>query len=161
MKMYLVKRYKLTSLFNERGFTLVDMLLAFSIFLIIAAYIPLSINMIYRIGDVDDRIQRMEWEVFISQVKKEIRMSEHVEVDINNNRLLLLKDGRQILYEKYSSNVRRRVDTKGHEILLQNIETLSFEKVIGGVKISVQDVYDQNHTSVIRTLLSEENVNDP
>jgi competence protein ComGF len=161
MKMYLVKRYKLTSLFNERGFTLVDMLLAFSIFLIIAAYIPLSINMIYRIGDVDDRIQRMEWEVFISQVKKEIRMSEHVEVDINNNRLLLLKDGRQILYEKYSSNVRRRVDTKGHEILLQNIESLSFEKVIGGVKISVQDVYDQNHTSVIRTLLSEENVNDP
>ena len=70
MKMYLVKRYKLTSLFNERGFTLVDMLLAFSIFLIIAAFIPLSINMIYRIGDVDDRIQRMEWEVFISQVKK-------------------------------------------------------------------------------------------
>ena len=161
MKMYLVKRYKLTSLFNERGFTLVDMLLAFSIFLIIAAFIPLSINMIYRIGDVDDRIQRMEWEVFISQVKKEIRMSEYVEVDINNNRLLLLKDGRQILYEKYSSNVRRRVDTKGHEILLQNIETLSFEKVIGGVKISVQDVYHQNHTSVIRTLLSEENVNDP
>ena len=40
-------------------------------------------------------------------------MSEYVEVDINNNRLLLLKDGRQILYEKYSSNVRRRVDTKG------------------------------------------------
>lgn len=147
------------SFFNNRGFTLVDMLLAFSVFLMIASFIPLSLSMVYRNGIVDDELQRLEWEVFISQVKKEIRMSEGV--DVSNNRVILQKDGSQISYEKYGSNVRRRVDEKGHEILLQNIETVSFEKINQGLRISVMDAYNQNHSSVIRTLFNEESVNVP
>ena len=31
------------------------------------------------------------------------------------------------MYEKYGSNIRRRVDLKGHEIMLQNIKAVKFE----------------------------------
>ena len=160
MKMYLVDLYKSKSLFNSKGFTLVEMLLAFSTFLIIVSFIPISITMIAQNGRVDERLQRMEWEVFISQIKKEIRMSEQVQVD--NNRLHLRSNGQLIMYEIYGSkSIRRRVDLKGHEIILQNVKTVTFEKLIQGVKISVLDLNNQNESRVIRTLLREENVNAP
>ena len=107
-------------LFNNKGFTLVEMIFAFSIFLIIASFIPISISMLYQNGLVDERLQKMEWEVFIAQVKKEVRMSDSVSVD--GNKLYLKNKDQTILYQQYDSNVRRRVDLKGHEIMLQNIE---------------------------------------
>ena len=140
--------------FNNKGFTLVEMIFAFSIFLIIASFIPISISMLYQNGLVDERLQKMEWEVFIAQVKKEIRVSDHVNVD--GNKLYLKKNGQTILYQQYNSNIRRRVNLKGHEIMLQNIKSVQFEKVVQGVKISVQDHYHQSETSVIRTFISED-----
>lgn len=108
---------------------------------------------------VDERLQRMEWEVFISQVKKEVRMSDTI--TINHNRLLLNSNGKNIIYEQYGPSIRRRVDLKGHEIYLQNIKSVTFEKLNQGVKISVQDIYDQNESKIIRTLLRKEEVHAP
>lgn len=130
------------------------MVLAFSIFLIIASFIPISISMLYQNGLVDERLQKMEWEVFIAQVKKEVRMSDAVSVD--GNKLYLKNKGQTIIYQQYSSNVRRRVDLKGHEIVLQNVKSVEFEKVVQGVKISVQDLYHQSEASIIRTFISED-----
>ena len=154
MKMSLEKPFKFMKLFNNKGFTLVEMIFAFSIFLIIASFIPISTSMIYHNGLVDERLQKMEWEVFIAQIKKEVRMSDSVSVD--ENKLYLKNKGQTILYQQYDSNVRRRVDLKGHEIMLQNIENVKFEKVTRGVKISIQDLYQQSETSIIRTFISED-----
>ncbi|WP_428909099.1 competence type IV pilus minor pilin ComGF [Niallia sp. Krafla_26] len=159
MKMCSVKPCKFLSLFSNKGFTLVEMLVAFSIFLIIASFIPLSIKMMIQNEIVDERLQRMEWEVFISQVKKEVRMSDTI--TINHNRLLLNSNGKNIIYEQYGPSIRRRVDLKGHEIYLQNIKSVTFEKLNQGVKISVQDIYDQNESKIIRTLLRKEEVHAP
>ena len=62
------------------------------------------------------------------------------------------------MYEKYGSNIRRRVGLKGHEIMLQNLKTVTFERVVNGVKISVQDQYDQSQSQVIRTMVMEESL---
>ncbi|WP_338470235.1 competence type IV pilus minor pilin ComGF [Niallia sp. XMNu-256] len=153
MKTYLAKLYNLQKLFNNQGFTFVEMLMAFSIFLIIASFIPLGINMIYKNEIIDKSLQKMEWQVFISQTKKEIRMSEHVYV--NNNQLILLKGGQEISYERYGTNIRRRVGSMGHEIMLQNINSVKFEETVRGVQISVRDNYQQNNSTIIRTLISE------
>ena len=96
----------------------------------------------------------MEWEVFINQAKKEIRMGEGISVE--NNTLTFLKSGQSIKYEQYGSNIRRRVGLKGHEIMLQNIKTVTFEPVVNGVEISVQDQFDQSQSQVIRTMVMEE-----
>ena len=60
------------------------------------------------------------------------------------------------MYEKYGSNIRRRVDLKGHEIMLQNIKAVTFEPIVNGVRISVQDRFDQSESQVIRTMVLEE-----
>jgi competence protein ComGF len=159
MKMSSAKPFKLMNLFNNKGFTLVEMILAFSIFLIIVSFIPISISMLYQNGLVDERLQKMEWEVFIAQVKKEVRISDRINVD--NNKLYLAKDGQTIVYESYGSNIRRKVDLKGHEIMLQNVKTVTFEKIVRGVKISVQDLYNQSETSMIRSFISEDSYNAP
>ena len=69
-------------------------------------------------------------------------MSEGISVE--NNRLTFVKNGQSIMYEKYGSNIRRRVDLKGHEIMLQNIKAVTFEPIANGMRISVQDRFDQS-----------------
>jgi competence protein ComGF len=152
--MSLAKPFKLMNLFNNKGFTFVEMIFAFSIFLIIASFIPISTNMLYQNGLVEERLQKMEWEVFIAQVKKEVRMSD--DINVVDNKLYLKSNGQTVIYQPYGSSIRRRVDLKGHEIMLQNVKTVKFEKIVQGVKISVQDHYHQSETSIIRTLISED-----
>ena len=159
MKMYLVVRSRYSKVLNNKGFTIVEMIIAFSAFLFIVSFIPLSFRLLYLDGFVEDRLQRMEWEVFIGQAKKEIRMGEGISVE--NNRLTFVKNGQSIMYEKYGSNIRRRVDLKGHEIMLQNIKEVTFEPIANGVRISVQDQFDQSESQVIRTMVMEESLYAP
>jgi len=145
--------------FNNKGFTIVEMMIAFSAFLLIVSFIPLCFRLFYHDGFVEERLQRMEWEVFINQAKKEIRMGEGISVE--NNTLTFLKSGQSIKYEQYGSNIRRRVGLRGHEIMLQNIKTVTFEPVVNGVGISVQDQFDQSQSQVIRTMVMEESLHVP
>ena len=124
---------------NEAGFTLVEMLLAFSIFLTLVSFLPLISRIMLQDQLLENRIQRMEWEVFSAQIKKEIRVSK--KITVNNQLLLLEKDGQTISYEKYGTNIRRRVDFKGHEILLQRVSNFRFENIINGVRVYVVDQY--------------------
>ena len=159
MKMYLDVRSRYTKVLNNRGFTIVEMIIAFSAFLFIVSLIPLSLRLLYQDGFVEGRLQRMEWEVFIGQAKKEIRMGEGISVE--NNRLTFVKNGQSIMYEKYGSNIRRRVDLKGHEIMLQNIKAVTFEPIANGVRISIQDQFDQSESQIIRTMVMEESLYAP
>ena len=159
MKMYLDVRSRYTKVLNNRGFTIVEMIIAFSAFLFIVSLIPLSFRLLYQDGFVEGRLQRMEWEVFIGQAKKEIRMGEGISVE--NNRLNFVKNGQSIMYEQYGTNIRRRVDLKGHEIMLQNIKTVTFEPIANGVRISVQDRFDQSESQVIRKMVMEDSLYAP
>jgi competence protein ComGF len=96
---------------------------------------------------LENRIQRMEWEVFSAQVKKEIRISK--KMTISNQLVLLEKDGQIISYEKYGTNIRRRVDYKGHEILLQKVQSFRFEKLKNGVRVYVVDLYGYEYEESI------------
>ncbi len=159
MKMCLVAVSKYTKIFNNKGFTIVEMIIAFSAFLFIASFIPLCFRLIYQDGFVEERLQSMEWEVFIGQAKKEIRMGKGIRVE--NNQLTFEKNGQSVLYERYGTNIRRRVDLKGHEIILQNIKSVTFEPIVNGVRISVQDRFDQSKSQVIRTMVIEESLYAP
>ena len=159
MKTCLGARSRYMKVSNNKGFTIVEMMIAFSAFLLIVSFIPLSFRLFYHDGFVEERLQRMEWEVFIGQAKKEIRMGEGISVV--NNRLTFVKSGQSINYEKYGTNIRRRVGLQGHEIMLQNIKTVTFEQVVNGVRISVQDQFGQSESQVIRTMVMEESRNAP
>ncbi len=102
---------------------------------------------------IEKRIQRLEWEVFISQIKKEVRMS--TSVTVLNQTILLQKDGETIIYEKYGTNLRRRVDYKGHEILLQNIGSFQFEKLRNAVRVNLMDKYGHEYKEEVRIFIRD------
>lgn len=101
--------------------------------------------------DSHAQIQAMEWEVFCSQIKKEIRLSTRAQVIAN--RLILTKDTETIQYEKYGSNLRRRVNSTGHEILLQNVSQYSFTLLNNAVKVNVTDLWGKEYSVVVYSLV--------
>lgn len=106
--------------------------------------------------DTEATLQAMEWDVFSSQVKKEIRLSTRAEVI--SNRLILTKDTETIQYEMYGSNLRRRVNSTGHEILLQNVSQYSFAILNNAVKIDVTDLWGRNYTVIAFSLVNWQHV---
>lgn len=98
------------------------------------------------------RIQEMEWEVFCSQIKKEIRMSTRAEVV--SGRLVLTEAPDTILYEKYGNNLRRRVNYTGNETLLQNVSEFTFTILNNAVKVTVKDLWGKEYSVVVYSLIN-------
>lgn len=138
---------------NSRGFTLAEVLLSFSIFCLIVSFLPVIVPILIHQHPIEMRIQRLEWEIFISQIKKEIRMSQNISV--SSQRLQLERDGQLIIYEKYGANLRRRVDNKGHEILLQQVHSFQFERLLNGVSVSVTDLYGNQYREAVPVLIRD------
>lgn len=137
-------KQKFAGLLSERAFTLIEALFALSIFMCIVFFMTPMLQVLLRETDPKAAAQSLEWEVFCSQVKKEIRMSSRAQ--INSGRLYLTRDADTILYEMYGSNIRRRVNSTGNEIILQNVAAFSITIVNNAVKIDVVDIWGQEYS---------------
>jgi competence protein ComGF len=131
-------------LVNDQGFTLIEMILSLFIFLVIVSMLPIGVRTVLDEGVFESGIRRMEWEVFSSQVKKDIRTADQITILVD--KLLLKKNGKIILYEKYGSNMRRRVDYQGHEIMIQNLSGFQFGEIKEGVEIMATDLNGDLYT---------------
>lgn len=129
---------------SENGFTMLEMLLAVLLFMMIASMLPLGIKIILDQRVAETSVRKMEWEVFSSQVKKEIRSVQ--QLTTQPDKLLMKVDGQFILYEKYGASMRRRVNYQGHEILMQNLSSFSFRKIADGVEINAKDVQGKEYS---------------
>lgn len=129
---------KYVGYWNEKAFTLIEALIAFSIFTMIIFFMTPIFQIILTNKDTEASLQAMEWEVFSSQIKKEIRLSTRAEVI--SGRLILTKETETVQYERYGTNLRRRVNSTGHEIILQNVSQFSFTILNNAVKVIVTDL---------------------
>lgn len=137
---------------NEKAFTLLEALFAFSIFAIIVFFMSPLLQIIMNDSDSSQRVQQMEWEVFCNQIKKEIRVCTSAAVI--NGRLVLTNNTDTIIYEKYGNTLRRRVNSTGNETLLQNVSSYSFVMVKNGVMITVTDLTGKNYRAVLYSLFN-------
>ncbi|WP_051968184.1 MULTISPECIES: competence type IV pilus minor pilin ComGF [Neobacillus] len=134
---YIPLRKKYAVYSNEKAFTLIEVLYALAIFSIIIFFIQPVLQMILDHRDSNASLQNMEWQVFCAQLKKEIRFASHVEVV--SGKLFLKNDNDEtVIYEKYGSNLRRRVNFTGHEIVLQNVDQYIFSLQRNAVKVTVK-----------------------
>ncbi len=111
---------------SENGFTLIDSLLLLQIFMMVALLFPLIIK---TYGMIDNSLapsSTYEWNLMIAQFRDEFLKSEKIEV---KDQLVKLTIGNSIIsYEVYGTNIRRRVDLQGHEIVLQDASNIKFEE---------------------------------
>jgi competence protein ComGF len=137
---------------GSNGFTLLEALLGLAAFCLMAALLPISIQVVNRVDQTEVRLQAMEWEIFSSQVKKEIRMGQQIKV--LSNSLSFKKDADSILYEKYGTKLRRRVNGVGHEVLLQNVNSVQFEKFNNRVVIKVEDTWSNGYSLTAQAFIN-------
>ncbi len=139
---------------NNKGFTMLEMLFSFSIFCMVASFLPLFFTILFSQNSIDARIQQMEWELFINQLKKEVQASEFS--DVVNGDLTLLYGEEIIVYQQYKNLVRRRVDAKGHEVVLQNVQEIRFEKRNHAIWIEVNNIFGQRESRAIHMFIGDE-----
>jgi competence protein ComGF len=127
------------------------MLFAFSIFTIIIFFISPLFEIMLQHNELQKRQQIMEWDVFCSQIKKEIRMSSKAQ--LVGTSLVLTEDAGTIVYEKYGNVLRRRVNNTGHEVLLQNVTEVNFSLMPNTVRVTVKDSYRRDYTVNVYSFL--------
>lgn len=143
---------------NNKGYILLEMLLCFFIFSIILSLLSIPLKHIVNSQISEIELQDMEWEVFILELKKEAKIAQNM--DVSNNKLLLYVDSRVVIYEKYESSIRRRVDSTGHEVALQGVKNVEFKRDKNGFRIEVINRFDKKKdASIISYLRMESDVN--
>lgn len=147
MKMPFIKRNKNAKGLNEHGFTMLEMLFAFSIFCVISTFLPIMFQIIFSSHSMEARIQNMEWELFVNQFKKEIQAGESVEVV--NGQLRIINGVDRSTFQKYQDILRKQVNGTGHEVVLQNVKSVSFSKNGQSVAIVVETIFNQTKTATI------------
>ncbi|MFF2595504.1 competence type IV pilus minor pilin ComGF [Priestia megaterium] len=137
---------------REKGFTLVEMLVSFTLFLIIVSFFPIIIPLAKQTYNPDFSMNEMEWEIFVNQLAMEYR--EAKEVGINATTLTLKMENNQIItYERYEDKIRRRVDESGHEVVLQHIKNIMYEQQTERLLIRSTDSVNKVREETITTFL--------
>lgn len=132
---------------NEKGFTFVEMLVTFSILLVILSFISPFLGVLYR--DNNEQFNKLEWQILIQQMKMEIREASEISVSKNESVTFYNAAGDLVSFEKYTDKIRRRVNKKGHEVLLQQIMDVTFEPKTNGFLISVITVDGKTYEAII------------
>lgn len=105
---------------NNKGFTLLEAVLALGILILILASVPPLLNPLTQ----DTKSEA----VSVRQALHFISMEVHKGGTVNTAKdKLYIQDlqGRTAVFEQYKDMIRRQVDEKGHEIYLHHIEDLT------------------------------------
>ncbi|THE15510.1 prepilin-type N-terminal cleavage/methylation domain-containing protein [Bacillus timonensis] len=139
---------------NQKGFTFVEMLVTFSILLVILGFIAPFLSVVYR--DNGEQFNKLEWQILLQQMKMEIREAREITVSGGESVSFINVVGDVVSFEKYQDKIRRRVNSKGHELLLQHITDVTFEPRTNGFLITVVTVDGKTYQALISSLTSVE-----
>jgi competence protein ComGF len=120
---------------NNRGFTLVEMLFTFSIFLLILSSLPLIVTIVGGWKHEVTSSSWQEWELFVIQFRMEWLQCSHWTLGSNQITFELLGD--KVTYETYGNMIRRRRNGQGHEIALQNVVRIQLMAIKNGFQWEV------------------------
>ncbi|MGD6774598.1 competence type IV pilus minor pilin ComGF [Sutcliffiella horikoshii] len=147
------------SIFRKHdGFTLLEVLVSFSVILILTAFFPLLLKNLSLLTEKGDGIHPLELEVFIQQATREVRNAKRVSVE-SNAMVIINQDNQRVTYEFYQKNVRRRVNGTGHELLLHGVESITFKEVNNGAIVNVMgkdEIIHEFKLGAIRTSWTSE-----
>jgi competence protein ComGF len=123
---------------NNKGYTLIESLLSFTIFCMISLCIPLIMKGFSTIKNDLVPPHYYEWNLFNESLRYELWRGESVKV--TPDKISFMVSGESISYEKYNHSIRRRVNNRGHEVVLQAVDSFSFASIIQGVHMDLEFV---------------------
>ncbi|PEJ31009.1 hypothetical protein CN689_17080 [Peribacillus butanolivorans] len=145
MKMKWVNQNPFVMLRKNDGFTIIEMLFSLMILMTTSIFILQLFSIIHTQLESKDKLHPKEWEIFTMQMQQEVRGAKSQ--DVIENKLYLLSGDQLSFIEQYEEKLRRRVNGKGHEVILQNISKFKVEK---DGNVIVLNITDKAGNTVIR-----------
>ncbi|MET3318274.1 UNVERIFIED_ORG: competence protein ComGF [Peribacillus simplex] len=145
MKMKWVNQNPFAMLRKNDGFTIIEMLFSLMILMTTSIFILQLFSIIHTQLESKDKLHPKEWEIFTMQMQQEVRGAKSQ--DVIENKLYLLSGDQLSFIEQYEDKLRRRVNGKGHEVILQNISKFKVEK---DGNVIVLNITDKAGNTVIR-----------
>ncbi|WP_051529917.1 competence type IV pilus minor pilin ComGF [Anoxybacteroides tepidamans] len=135
---------------QNRGFTMIEMLIVLFCVLLVLSFLPMLLDIHWLQTDKSRRFNQLEWQVFVQQLKREIR--ESTQLQSSGAVLYAYKPtGEKVSFEKYGTVIRRRVNNEGNETVLQAVSDVRYEVKEKGVRIHVLTLEGRQYTAFIST----------
>lgn len=109
---------------NQNGFTLLSMMVALATLTIIAALVS-NMSLATLRSHQFDAIDRKDIWIFLTQIKDELSSGQQFQTSSDGITFNLYGD--TVDYKLIGTTVRRRLNSNGYEIVLQNVQTLSIQ----------------------------------
>lgn len=135
---------------QSKGFTLLEVLVTLSIFLIVASVIPHFFNVIKQ--SEPKHLQRMEVSLFFQQLANDIQQAATISV-VNNTLYLEKNKDETVTYGYFTNRIRRQINNKGQEIALQNVQNVKFSKWKNGIEVTIIDTFKETYQKRLSHLL--------
>ncbi|GLV62288.1 competence protein ComG [Bacillus mycoides] len=137
---------------KEAGFTLIEMiaclLLLSMFFLLLPRLHIMGIENTHSKG-----LNDWEWDVFLGQTQlefREVMSGRKIERENDGNILRFqLRNEDEVTYEKVNSNLIRKVNMRGREVILQRIEAISYRLTPQLLYIRVKDIGGEIYEGVV------------
>ena len=136
---------------KEAGFTLIEMIAC--LLLLVMFFLLLPRLHIMGIENTHSRgLNDWEWDVFLGQMQLEFReviSGRNIERENDWNILRFqLRNDDEVTYEKVNSNLIRKVNRRGREVILQRIEAISYKLTPRLLYIYVKDISGEIYEGV-------------
>lgn len=130
---------------NEFGFSMISMLTTITIIFISLPFLAYLLNSL-AYSSHQEMISTHQFFLFL---RDELTESPHIEI-INSDAISYeLKNGDFAEISFYNNLVRRRVEGKGHEIYLRDVDSLTFKKTSHGMLITVSTMQGESYEKQI------------
>ncbi|MBO3062441.1 MULTISPECIES: competence type IV pilus minor pilin ComGF [Mammaliicoccus] len=113
---------------NNKGFTMIEMLLSLSFLLIILALIPILIKSIYTLKDNAIDHTNYELIMFRKDLSEEIEDCKVI-IDYSNTRIKCIRNKNSTEYTLLNSKIFKSINGKGNITLLNNVERLNIQQL--------------------------------
>ncbi|MBW0764102.1 competence type IV pilus minor pilin ComGF [Mammaliicoccus fleurettii] len=113
---------------NNKGFTMIEMLLSLSFLLIILALIPILIKSIYTLKDKAIDHTNYELIMFRKDLSEEIKDCKVI-IDYSNTRIKCIRNKNSTEYTLLNSKIFKSINGKGNITLLNNVERLNIQQL--------------------------------
>lgn len=125
---------------NEHGYTLLEALFHFVVFLLLTQFIVLLISGINQRNSTFFENKQIQWEMFVSDFRKNLNDIEEITVTDDAKEIIISKrnEEEKIQINQYNGVIRKQVNRKGHVPLLIGIKKVNFSFEQSELKINVE-----------------------
>ena len=135
---------------NQKGYTLLSMMIALAAFTMITSIIANAAAAALEKHHYAPLNRKDIW-LFFEQIQTEIASGENIH--ISESSITFTLNNKMINYKLLGTNIIRTVDSQGYEMVLQNIQSLSFQYNGQYNAIEINDTHGRKYQWEVKNMV--------